>query len=57
VLCGTLPREPRPFTGDPWIHFCNGSFEVYSFLNKGNNVLLIIIMEEILGEMFILFGL
>jgi hypothetical protein len=23
------------FPGDPWIHFCNGCFDVYLFLIKG----------------------
>jgi hypothetical protein len=26
-----IPRDPRPFPGDPWTHFCNGYFEVYLF--------------------------
>jgi hypothetical protein len=29
------PEEHRSqFPGDPWVHFCNGFFEVYIFLIK-----------------------
>jgi len=24
-----IPRDRDQFPGDPWIHFCNGCFEVY----------------------------
>ena len=29
------------FLRDPWIHFCNGYFEIYLFFNSRNNVFLI----------------
>ena len=35
------------FPGDPWIHFCNGYFEVCLFFNSGDNILLKIIAELI----------
>jgi len=29
-----IPKDPRPFPRDPWIHFYKGLFEVYLFLIK-----------------------
>ena len=40
-----IPMGLRPFTRDPWIHFCNSYFKVYLFSNERNNVLLKIIAE------------
>ena len=33
------------FPGYPWIHFCNGYFEVFLFFNNKNNVLINIIAQ------------
>jgi hypothetical protein len=40
-----ISRDPRLFPRDPWIHFCNGCFEVYLSCNSVNNVLLNVIAQ------------
>jgi hypothetical protein len=35
-LCSADPKETRDlFVEDPWIHFCNGYFEVYNLKARG----------------------
>jgi len=33
VCSADLLRSAYKFAGDPWIHFCNGYFEIYLFFN------------------------
>jgi hypothetical protein len=51
VLCGSQAIRDQ-FSGDPWIHFCNGYFEVY-LLVKGTHSVKNNCGTTLIGDMFI----